>query len=169
MKTQSRQHFEISREGYWRELCLNLEYQKRLYTEALGCNDMEVVKNEGDYEGGMKRNLRFIKKSDAPAAVRKVFGEETTLTEISEFDAERQCWKFQMVPSVMADRLEIRGEIRLEEKPDGTVDQVSEQTFNCKIFGIGGIVERFIAKSIQESQADKTRFTQKYIQDNALR
>ena len=168
MKTQSRQRFRISKEGYWRDLLLSLEYQQRLFTEALDCETMEVVANEGDFEQGVKRKLRFVKRSDAPAPIRKVFGETNTVEEISEFDAQQECWTYRMVPAVMGDRVSIRGAIRVEDNGDGTVDQVTEQIFECKIFGIGSLVERFIARSIQQSQADKTAFTEAYIEEKQL-
>jgi hypothetical protein len=168
MQTESREGFPVSSDAYWRELCLSLEYQERLYREALRCETMEVVKNEGDYATGVKRHLRFTQKSDAPAPVRKVFGETMTLEEISEFDPAQKRWTFRVIPAVMADRMDIRGDITLEGGAAGSVVQVARQTFSCKIFGIGGLVERFIAKSIEESQANKNRFTHAYIREKGL-
>jgi len=165
----SRSHvFGVSEDTYWRELCLSLTYQEQLYRDALGCVGMEVLMHEGDYERGMRRRLRFKKPIDAPAAVTTVFGSAVDIAEQSAFDPRTRTWSYRMVPAVMADRLDIRGSIRLEPAPNG-VTQLSVNTVSCRLFGIGAIVEHFVAKSTEEGNADKTRFTERYIAEHKLR
>lgn len=163
-----KQKFDVSEETYWKELCLSLVYQERLYREALGCIGMEVLEHSGDYERGMKRRLRFTKPIDAPAAVTKLFGKSVTLEEHSEFDPRERCWSYRMVPSLLSDRIDIRGRIRAAVV-DGGVEQQSFNTVTCRLFGLGGIVEPFVARSTEEGNADKARFTRKYIDELALR
>jgi hypothetical protein len=165
---ERRCEFPVGEETYWRELCLSLAYQERLYREALGCIGMEVQMHEGNYEQGMRRRLRFHKPIDAPAAVTKVFGSTVTMTEESSFDARERVWTYRMIPSVMADRLEIRGSIRLAPGPQG-VTQLSHNSVSCRLFGIGGIVEHFVGKSTVEGNEDKRRFTERYIAELGLR
>lgn len=164
-----RQTFDVSVETYWRELCLSLEYQERLYCEALGCNRMEVLDHAGDFESGMKRRLRFTKPIDAPAAVTKLFGSAVTIEEHSEFDARQQRWSYRMVPSVMGDRIDIRGSVSLAKSQNGSVEQVSSNSVTCRMFGLGSIVEHFVAKSTQEGNTDKANFTRRYIAEKNLR
>ena len=163
-----RQTFDVSVETYWRELCLSLEYQERLYCDALGCNRMEVLDHAGDFESGMKRRLRFTKPIDAPAAVTKLFGKAVTIEEHSEYDAKQQRWSYRMVPSVMGDRIDIRGTVSLDHK-QGVLEQVSKNSVSCRMFGLGSIVEHFVAKATQEGNADKADFTRKYIAEKGLR
>ena len=163
-----RQQFPVSPETYWRELCLNLEYQERLFSEALRCQSMQVLELTGDYERGMKRRLRFTQTIDAPAAITKLFGSLVTIEEQSEFDPREQCWSYRMVPSLMADRIDIRGRVRVVEK-DGGVEQHSVNTVSCKMFGLGSIIEHFVARSTVQGNADKTAFTRRYIDDKKLR
>ncbi|MDB4991234.1 MAG: hypothetical protein JWN04_6412 [Myxococcaceae bacterium] len=163
-----RQQFAVSIETYWRELCLNLDYQERLYCEALGCARMEIVELTGDYEKGMKRRLRFTKPIDAPAAITKLFGTHVTIEEHSEFDAREQCWSYRMVPSMMADRVDIRGRVHIVQG-DGTIEQRSLNTVSCKMFGLGSIIEHFVAKSTEQGNADKAAFTRRYIEEKKLR
>jgi len=73
-----------------------------------------------------------------------------------------------MIPSVMADRLEIRGSIRLAPSEQG-VGQLSHNLVTCRLFGIGGIVEHFVGKSTVEGNEDKRRFTERYIAERGLR
>jgi Protein of unknown function (DUF2505) len=164
---ESRSVFGVSEETYWRELCLSLEFQERVYREALGCISMEVLMHEGGYEQGMRRRLRFKKPIDAPAAVTKVFGATVDLEEHSSFDAKTRVWEYRMVPAVMADRLDITGKIRLEPAASG-VTQVSLNSVTCRLFAVGGIVEHFVAKSTADGVIDKLRFTERYIAEKRL-
>ena len=165
---ENRQTFDLSAETYWKELCLSLEYQERMYREALGCTRMNVLEHSGDFATGMKRRLQFEKPIDAPAAVTKLFGKAVLLEEHSEFDPKAQRWTYRMVPGMMSDRLDIRGSIELTAR-NGHVEQVSKNSVTCKIFGLGGIIEHFIAKSTQEGNADKASFTRRYISEKGLR
>lgn len=163
-----RQHFDVSLETYWKELCLSLQYQERLYCEALGCLRMEVLENSGSYEQGVRRRLRFTKAIEAPAAITKLFGSHVTIEEHSEFDARAQRWSYRMVPSIMGDRIDIRG--RVQAVPDdGGIEQRSDNTVTCRMFGLGGIIELFVARSTEEGNADKATFTRRYIDERKLR
>lgn len=163
-----RHTFDVSPETYWRELCLNLEYQERLYREALGCPQMTVVEHVGDYETGMRRKLRFTKPIDAPAAVTKIFGSAVTVEEQSEFDPKAQRWSYRIVPALMADRIDIRGTVEIAPLPKG-VEQRSTNTLSCRMFGLGSIIEHFLSKSTDEGSSDKNRFTERYIAEKGLR
>jgi hypothetical protein len=116
----------------------------------------------------MRRRLRFEKPIDAPAAIRKLVGEVVTIEEVSSFDAREKRWSYQMLPAVIGDRIEIRGVTRLDENAAG-VEQLAKNTVSCKIFGIGSIIEHFVAKSTVEGNADKAAFTHRYIQEKQLR
>jgi hypothetical protein len=163
-----RHTFNVSPETYWRELCLSLEYQERLYREALGCPRMEVIEHVGDYEQGMRRRLRFTKPIDAPAAVTKMFGSAVTVEEHSEFDPKAQRWSYRIVPALMADRIDIQGAIEISPSANG-VEQRSTNTLACRIFAIGSIVEHFLRKSTEEGGRDKNSFTERYIAEKGLR
>ncbi len=168
LETHAREAFAVDGETYWRELCLSLDYQERLYREALGCTSMEVVELKGSYETGQTRRLRFEKPIHAPAAIRKVFGEVVTLEEVSEFDAKLQRWSYRMVPPLLSERLEIRGVLRLGTLAEG-VEHISVSTVTCNVFGIGSVLEHFVAKSAAEAATDKAAFTRRYIAERGLR
>lgn len=168
IEAEYRQRFSVSAETYWKELCLSLEYQERMFIEALGCVSMKVVENEGSYETGVRRRLRFEKRIDAPAAIRKIVGECVSLEEVSEFNAQEKRWSYRMLPAVIGERVEIRGTVRLDETQAG-IEQLAVNSVSCRILGIGGIIEHFVAKATVEGNADKAAFTQRYIAEKGLR
>lgn len=167
IELENRLHLPVSQDTFWQALCLSLEYQERLYREALGCLNMQVLENTGSFEQGIKRRLRFEKPIDAPAAITKIFGAAVKIEEHSEFDARAQCWRYRMVPAIMADRIDIRGTIRIEANGSG-VEQVSHNSVTCRMFGLGAIIEPFVARSTEEGHRDKTEFTRRYIAEKQL-
>mgnify|MGYP005826706549 CR=1 FL=1 len=168
IQSEYRWRFPVSAQTYWRDLCLSLDYQKRLYCEALGFVRMEVLENEGSYETGVRRRLRFEKPLEMPLPIRKLIGENVIIEEVSQFDPREQVWSYQMVPAVIGDKVEIRGAVRLDENAEG-VEQLSKNSVSCKMFGIGSIIEHFVAKSTVEGNTDKANFTLKYIAEKGLR
>jgi hypothetical protein len=97
-----------------------------------------------------------------------MFGSDVTVEEHSEFDAKLARWTYRIVPAVMSDRIDIRGTVEIRPRTGG-VEQLSNTTVGCRIFGIGSIIEHFLMKSTEEGSADKNRFTLRYIQEKGLR
>lgn len=157
-----RARYPVSVETFWKDLCLNLDYQQELFMECLGCESMEVVKNAGDLDSGVERSLRFRKPIDAPSAVRKMFGNAVTMEEHGTFDPKTQSFSFTYRPPMLADRLHITGRTRVEPAGDG-VEVITDTQFRCDLFGLGSILERFACSAGLDGQLDKERFTQRYI------
>lgn len=157
-----KQQYDVSVDTYWEELCFDLEYTRRLYAEALGCTEMTVLKNEGTRSTGIKRHLRFIKPMDMPAPIARIFGGHVTMEELGEFDPREQRWSYRMVPSIMGDRIDIRGRVQIFPHGSGT-EQRSVNTVTCRMFGLGAIVEPFVMREAAKGHADRHRFTQRYI------
>jgi hypothetical protein len=168
IELKNRQHFELSAETYWKQLCLNLAYQERLYKEALHCTRMEVLEDAGTFETGVVRRLRFIKPIEAPAAITKVVGSEVHIDQQSEFDARTQRWTYRLVPSIMSDRIDIRGVMHIEQSGTG-IDQITVNALSCRMFGLGALIEPFMARSTEEGHTDAAAFTRKYIAEHRLR
>jgi hypothetical protein len=152
MKTITvRDAFDVDAERFWRDVFFSRPFQERMYKEALGCTRVDFLDESGDPKQGATRRLRFVQPTDAPAPVRKIFGEATTMEEDGRFDAASQRWRFQMIPDRMADKMDITGETWLEAKGAGKVERVCTLNVNVRIFAIGGLIEQFIASSTQDS------------------
>ncbi|MET0342901.1 MAG: DUF2505 family protein [Polyangiales bacterium] len=164
----NRQRFEISGETYWKDLCLNLAYQEALYREALKCDRMEVLENSGSFDTGLVRRLRFIIPIQAPAAIHKVVGSEVHIEQHSEFDAQKRTWTYRIVPSMLKDRIDIRGVMHVEQR-EGAIEQVTLNTIGCRMFGLGGIIEPFVARSTEDGHKDAAAFTRRWIAQHQLK
>lgn len=166
-QTTHRAHYAVRLETFWSELCLNLEYQEQLYMQCLGCESMEVVRNDGDTQTGVKRALRFRKPIDAPAAIRKMFGNSVTMEEEGTYDPASQTYAFQFRPPMLGDRFSITGLMRVQPT-DAGVEVVTDTKFQCNMLGLGGLLERFAVSSAKEGTEDKRLFTERYIAERGL-
>ena len=69
-----------------------------------------------------------------------------------------------MIPDRMADKIRISGETWLEPAGDRKVERVMELEYAVSIFGIGGIVEKFMASETAASSTKQVEFIRAYIQ-----
>jgi hypothetical protein len=163
MRSTIRDTFDLGKEAFWRDVFFDRRFLQRLYMEALGCESFEVVAESGDLGSGLTRRLRFTQKIDAPAPVRKLFGETTTMEEDGRFDPQAGVWRYRMIPSKMPDKVSISGTTSLEPDGEHRVTRVAELDFAVSIFGVGGLVEKYMAKQTTESMERQARFTRAYI------
>jgi hypothetical protein len=164
-KITVRDAFDVDAERFWRDVFFSHAFQERMYREALGCERVDFLDESGDPASGVSRRVRFVQRVDAPAPVRKIFGETTTMEEDGRFDPKSKRWRFRMVPDRMADKMDITGETWLEERGPGKVERVCELNVGVRIFAVGGLVEQFIASSTEASYAKQTAFTRRFIGD----
>ena len=168
MKIQIRDSFDVAPETFWDAIFFNPEFQKRMYEEALASESVDVRPLETNADGERMRRLVFTQKLDAPAAIRKLAGEVTTMEERGSFDSKSKRWRFAMIPDRMADKIRITGETWVEPAGDGKIDRVCSIELSVSIFGIGSLVEKFMAGATTDSYAKQTRFTRAFIAENKL-
>jgi hypothetical protein len=77
-----------------------------------------------------------------------------------------------MVPSIMGDRIDIRGRVQVFASGNGTEPRTEQRSVNsvsCRLFGLGGIVEPFVMREAAAGHHDRYLFTQRYIAEKKLR
>jgi hypothetical protein len=163
MQSTIRDTFDIGSAAFWRDVFFDRRFVERLYREAMGCVSFEILSETGDLASGIARRLRFSQKVDAPAPVRKIFGETTTMEEDGRFDPSTGKWTFRLLPEKMPDKVHIRGTTWLEPAGEARVTRVSEIDCSVSIFAVGGLVEKYIAKETEESMQKQTRFIRAHI------
>ena len=163
MKSTLRHTFDIGADAFWNEIFFNQAFQERMYKEALGCESVAFLEDSGETPAGRTRRFSFTQKLDAPAAVRKLFGETTTMEERGHFDLQTKRWRFSMVPDRMADKVRVSGETRVEPAGEGKIDRVVDLEYSVSIFGIHALIEKFMASATAESFAKQVDFTRAYI------
>ena len=82
------------------------------------------------------------------------------------FDAVRQEYRFNMVPEgALRERICVRGTTRVEQTRPGKITRVCELDCSCTIPAIGGLAERFIAKSNEEIYARRTQIERRIMSE----
>ncbi|MGK5547479.1 hypothetical protein ACSNOH_22500 [Streptomyces sp. URMC 127] len=73
--------------------------------------------------------------------MQKLLGSGFRETEESRFDDKQLVWSWRRIPSTMADKIKEEGRVRVEAVPDGSSRLIAETTIECKVFGVGGLME----------------------------
>ena len=168
MKFTVRDIFDTDVETYWNEIFFDEEYNARLYREALGFKDFQLVELTGEKDGPRTRTMRTEPAADAPAVVRKLIGDSLTYTESGRFDPETKVWTYQITTSKLADKLHIGGRLWAEPQGDKKLARAAEIEIDVKIFGVGGTIEKFIEKTTRDSYVKATAFTNRFIREKGL-
>ncbi|MFH8787189.1 DUF2505 family protein [Streptomyces roseoverticillatus] len=112
-----------------------------LYRNRLNYVKWAVDERHDAPEGDLIRKVTLIPPMNAPAPVLKLLGPGFKETEESRLDPERLTWTWRRVPSTLADKIREEGRVRVEAAADGGSLLVAETTIECKVFGIGGLME----------------------------
>jgi hypothetical protein len=165
MKTTLRHTFDLGADAFWQDVFFDHAFLERMYKEALGCVAVTFLEDSGDRPEGRTRRFTFSQRLDAPAPIRKLFGESTTMEERGHFDPQKKRWCFTMIPDRMADKVRISGETWIEPAGEGKVERVDELEYTVSIFGIGSLAEKFMASATAESFAKQVAYTREYFRN----
>ena len=158
-----RHEMDMSEEKFW-ELFFNNDLQKDIFLKLLGFPKWEVV----DFKDGEKEIIRVTKaqpKMEVPGAVAKLIGDGFGYTENGAFDKSAKVYKYKITPSSMAEKIKNEGSVKVEAKP-GTSDKcvrVVDIVMECKIFGIGGMVEKTFEKQTREGCEASAKFLNDHV------
>jgi hypothetical protein len=137
--------------------------QEHIYRE-LGYTEARVESQEGSLETGLTRRFVFVQPLDAPGPLKRVFGGAQTLTEQGTFDPARGEYRFTMtLDGALGKRFLVRGVTRVIERGPGTIERICELDMECGIPGVGGLAERFMAKSNEAIYEKRTLLERKVL------
>jgi len=135
-------HHDIhcSADRFW-ELFFDPAFVREMIVDGLGFASCDVgpLVDEGALR---KRETRVIPKIDVPAAVAKLLGPKLGYVEKGQLDTRTQAWTYEIVLSVLSDRIKMGGTMTVDPKGDSLCERHSELWVDVRIFGLGGLVER---------------------------
>ncbi len=117
-------------------------------------------------DGKEYRKVRYAPQVDLPGPLRKLLegdgvGQLIEYNEITVFDRDRRTATLE-VESIAGDTIQVSGLVRFLEEGDG-VRMKFEGEAKVKVFGIGGVAERFIVNEVKKRYALVERFLQRYL------
>jgi len=148
MKVYAEEVFSCTAEEYW-ESFFDEDYRKAQQL-AVGTVGYRVLRK--DVRGDEVVQLAEItEKVDAPGPVRKIFGETTTVEEEAVWKQGSDVARVKYTPGKMADRLRMSGQLRTKPHGEGSCKVVMDYDVEFKMFGVGGMVEKLLAKDLPET------------------
>lgn len=168
MKLTVRHHLDCDADTYWTKVFFDEEYVRRLYLDVLGCTAVEVESMDGTPGGAAHRRLASEQPIDAPGPVKKLIGGTIGYVEDGSFDEATRSWRFRLEPSKLADKIKISGVTTLEPSAGSGAERVTEMDVTVKIFGVGGVFEKFIERQTRESQEKAAAFTNQFVAEKGL-
>ena len=163
MKKTIKHRFAVSKKAFWDSVYFNEDYTKGLFLEGMNCESFEVLSQLGSIETRLERQIKSTPRVDMPKALKKVLGDAVSYTESGTFDSNTGRYTFSVATSSLPDKIKISGIYWVEEVGDNEVERVCELTFEVKVFGVGKLVEQFIAQSYVENQQNADAFTAAWI------
>ena len=170
MSTKARiEHiFNCSADTYWDKVFFEEEYNRRMFLDALKFESYKIVSlDEG--ESQVKRVVDAVPRvADLPAALKKFAESGVGYRESSTFDRKTKRLRVDVEPTSLRGKLFIIGEIRCEPVGEKQCRRIYETTIECKIFGVGGMIEKRLVSDIEKSYADAAKFTNQYLAEKGL-
>ena len=163
-----RHTFPIDVDTFWAKVFFDEEYNRRLYTEALGFTGFKQLEKKEDADGAIRRKIWMEPRFDAPAVLKKVVGDSLSYTELGRFDPKTKKWHYEITPSRYPEKITIRGDFWAEARGEKQIERICTVEIDARIFGIGGALEGYIEKQTKESYEQTAAFTRKWIAEKAV-
>ncbi|HTJ80852.1 MAG TPA: DUF2505 domain-containing protein [Polyangiaceae bacterium] len=142
---------------FWKML-FDDAFIRGVHLDGMGFREIEILKKTDS-----SRTLRAVPKLDAPEAVAKLLGDRFGYEERATLDRTKNEWRFHMVPNALGEKLRTEGTTRLEPLGDGRVRRRDEVTFECKVFGLGGMIESTAEKQLKASWEKEEAFVKRWL------
>lgn len=168
MRFTCRNLFHTDADTYWSKIFFDPEYNRGLYVDALQFKKWELVELTGEPGGPRTRKQLLEPKSDAPAVIQKLVGGSLSYMEEGSFEPATRIWTYRITLSKLADKVRIGGKFWVEPRGDKRIERICDVDLNVDIFGVGGVVEKFIEKETRESYEKATVYTNDWIAKKGL-
>ena len=136
------------------------------------CQSVKLARRLDKREDDGKHLSRIVTVGpdrDIPPAAAKVLGaNRIEYAEHLEYDWGSYKGTWKTISSVMTDKVDASGTFSFKAVPGGVLRTV-EGDVKVKLFGIGGVVEKFVGADIEKSYQQAAEFTQKWINDGKVK
>lgn len=163
MNKTIKHRFAVSKKNFWEKVYFNGDYTQGLFLEGMNCESFEVLSESGSLDTKLERKIKSTPRVDMPKALKKVLGDAISYTESGLYDSSTGRYCFEVKTSALPDKIKISGIYWVEEVGENEVERICELTFEVKVFGVGKMIEQFIAKQYVDNQEKAANFTKAWI------
>ncbi len=160
--------FDCSEDAFWGKLFFDEEYNRRMYYDALNFPLWREISSDdrGD------ELIRIIEcepnLGDLPGAIKKVIGDNLRYREEGHYDKASRRYRLKIIPSRLADKMGVEGELFTESAGDGKCKRIFTAKINVKIFGVGTMIEKRLVSDLRRSYDVGAGFTVDYIREKGI-
>jgi hypothetical protein len=163
MKFDIEHTFAVSAADY-EKLYFDEPFQKALCDAVKLGREVLKFERNGDK---IIRHVRVAPARELPAPVAKVLGGKAfSYVEELEFEAGKGRGKWRTVPNIFPEKVVTDGTIEFVAVGPSSCKRIVRGEIEVKVFGIGGIIERFVGGEVEKSYGDAAAFTSKWIAEN---
>src|SRR4051794_34996476 len=162
-----RHEINTDEETYWSKCVFEEGFNQKLYAEHLGIG-WKLLEQKDDDAKITRRIHVEPPMGNLPGPMKKVIGDKLAYTEEGTFDKKSKRYNFKVMPSTMADKTKVSGEMWCEKLGDKKVARHFRLNVEVKVFMVGSMIEERIISDLRASYDKGTAFTNDYIAKNGL-
>ena len=149
----------------WRELYNGEELSRRIVA-GTKVRSRDVIELETLPDGKVKRTIRVVPDVDPPKAVRKLIGgNEIEYHETTVFDPDTRTARLD-ISSAAGDRVRVGGDVRYVVGESSVAAHFTGE-ISVQVFGVGRLIEGFIAKEITKRYEAIERLMQELVDEES--
>jgi Protein of unknown function (DUF2505) len=166
-KTRIEHTFDCSEATLWQTVFFDDEFSRRLYTVALRFPVWRVLEQKITDETLVRRVEVQPLVENVPGPIKKILGDRFAYVEEGTLDRKKNRYRFRVVPSSMADKTQISGEMSSEPLGENRVKRIVEFNVEVKIMMIGKIIEQKTIDDTKGSYEKMAAFLRSYLKEKA--
>jgi hypothetical protein len=163
-----RHEIDCDEDTYWWKLCFDEAFNKAMYVEDMKFPDWSLLDQKQDDDKLTRKVQVEPPTGNLPGPVKKVLGDRLKYTEEGTFDKKTRRYTFKVVPSTLAEKTKVSGEMWVEKVGDKKIRRMAKISVDVKVMLVGGMVEEKILEDLRKSYERGSAFTNEYIKKHGL-
>lgn len=157
---------DTDEETFWKTIFFGEEFNKKLFEGHLKFPTWSQVEFKED-DAKITRRVRVDPPTgDLPGPMKKLIGDKFSYFEEGTYDKKTKRYSFKVLPSVLADKMKVSGEIWVEKISDNKIRRKARIEVQVKIFAVGGMVEDRTLVDVKKSYDQGAAFTNQFLKEN---
>ena len=161
MQVTVRHDMPVNADRWWRGHYFDRGFLTHNYVEQQGFASIEFVELHFHPGGTSRRHIRYVKKLDFPRALARLVEDTITIEERGEMGPDGRMRFDIQSSSRLSNRVQMGGTLWVEPRAGG-ITRVSGLTYKVNVLGVGGLLEKLIARNNDEYYAMEARLVADY-------
>jgi hypothetical protein len=163
MKFKVVHELDVPADKYWANL-FNPDLERA--ASAKVTSEYRVLE-EKEVNGVTERTVRTVPDVVLPGPIKKLFGNQIGYKQYDRIPKGGGTqYTFKVVPDMFSDKIEVDGNFVIEPLGENRCRRTISGEVTVKIFGVGGLFEKFVAAELDKNYATVAHEQEKWIKAN---